>query len=408
MLISNRFWSPSFSVGTLVVAFIALLFVADAGVVALSSSDAGFYRLSLVLRSLFELAVLLYLLNNGAGVNGRRSLMVVLTLLVVFLVGATAFVVAGNSVDLMDTFVIFNKYVFILLAYPFMEVIFSKSATSLVRLCKTYECIVYINSAAMFAGLIFKIQMLRSYLETSAESRFGYKGFIYAQNEASLFYLIALFYAIYSYHTERKKALLLTVFFSGFILGTKSSIGFPVLILAVYWIVLRKSLRTKLIALGSIALLVIAFLMADIETIYQIFPVLRYSYYFYSEAGFLTALLSNRNLFVGERFMPIVDGWNMVNWLFGGTNVNTNSIEMDFHDLFLFFGSVGSIIYLFAYTRILLIKREISFSIFFVSFLFLEAGLGGHVFYSSMNVLYLCILLLAIKYGDAIRSARLQ
>ena len=389
--------SLAFSESSLAVTCVFLLFVADGSVVVLSAFNADFYRVSLVLRTLLELYIIFFFLNNGAGTLGRKSLVVVLTLFTIVCAGSAFFVISGNELNPVETFVAFNKYIFIFVAYPFVMTVFTKSRLTFQRLCRVYELIIYLNSAAVLAGLIFNIGLFRSYIMTESDNRFGYKGLIYAQNEASLFYMIALFYAIYLYHTKGNKALLLLTIFCNYVLGTKAGLIFPTLICLSYLLVIRKSLMLKVAALTSVCCVILCLFIFDIDAILFQFPVYRYFHYFYTRSGIWTMLFSNRDVFIQDRFWPIVDNWTWVNWLCGGTNIDTNAIEMDFHDTFLLMGIVGSVIYVWNYLRLFFIKGNVRFAVVFGFYYFLVAGLGGHVFYSSMNVVYLCILLLKLR-----------
>jgi hypothetical protein len=146
----------------------------------------------------------------------------------------------------------------------------------------------------------------------------------------------------------------------------------------------------SLVIYKGIALLNIEYWLKSIQTF-------KHFFYFYQKSGFFSMFMSGRNDFIKERFLPYLDSWNAVNWAFGGTDITAGAIEMDFHDMLLMFGLGGCFIYI-SYTLLLMwSKKNTRFSSLIIIVWLSFAAMAGHFFYSTINVVYLSILLLKVK-----------
>ena len=121
--------------------------------------------------------------------------------------------------------------------------------------------------------------------------------------------------------------------------------------------------------------------------------------------GWLSMLLSGRDDYVNTKVVAVINSWNIINYLFGGQDQNRFCIEMDFFDLFLFFGIIGSIFYLLLmFNTIFQVKKVYPFFLFFISCFFLLAFLGGHFFSSAVNSIYLCLVGMFFYVSHSIRK----
>jgi hypothetical protein len=113
----------------------------------------------------------------------------------------------------------------------------------------------------------------------------------------------------------------------------------------------------------------------------------------YKEKGLLHMLLSGRNDILKNETILVFKDWTILNIIIGGVDINKYIIEMDFVDLFLFFGFFGSVIYLYmfykSFIHVLLWHKFFTFFIFSVLFL---AALGGHFFKSPTSAVYFTLV----------------
>jgi hypothetical protein len=365
----------------------------DAGVAILGKLNFDYYRISLFPRMVFEAFAIGYLISNIQKRMAKQAIIVVLMLIIASFVGYGVFFPLNCTVNIIETIIAFNKYIYFLIVFPVLFTIYEKSEKGRQLLYKVYEVIIYLNCIAIVIGALYKIDLFSSY----GSYRFGYKGLIYAVNEASVFCVIALLYSLYVLHNKKRISLLLTVVAASFLLGTKSGYLFTILILAAYLLMQQKNAIVRILTLILLLFLGISLSQINIMAFLSNYRIFDWFAFSYQKSGLWTMLLSGRDVFIQERFYPLVNQWGLENWLFGGTNIAKNAIEMDFHDLLLFFGLVGGCIYFIAYFIMMLSKHNVKYSLFVIILYFMIAALAGHFFYSAVNAVYLSILLIRIK-----------
>lgn len=235
----------------------------------------------------------------------------------------------------------------------------------------------------------------------------GYKGFYYANNELNVILMVLFIYCfqkIYDDIIAYDKNLrvikfnisniinLLLIIFSLLLIGSKTSI-IAILFVCIAYLLKKEKLKYKLkylIAFFGIFLMcsiIIFFLLND--QINNIIQRIMYAYNRYIDGGFLTFLLSKRNL----RIQPGIEYWfnknnGLINFLFGvgkyakcpNDSISTTPfalIELDLFDCLFWYGIIITAIVIFFYV-------SFYFKSFYTKNLFMEKAAFILVFSFSM------------------------
>ena len=380
----------------LVLTAMILFFIADAANKYLDVYSTGL-SLSIYIRFLFELLFI----ASTILILKKSILELYLSLGILFLCFSIgqAILLYNNYEDWGDFFVnvkIFNKYIFFFVLYPVVEYILDKNSTLLNKLVNAFYFLFLMNIIISFFGFLAESELVRSY---PLRERFGYSGLIPKRNEATLFYLLGLTIAYVRFILLRKKERIL--FFLSLLgcimLGTKGIYIF-LIFLFLFHIRTNKKLVKRLFISGFL-LIFLGVLIIPQTQVYN---------YYHSQAqriGILTMLLSGRDIIFYDEITTITDNWNFINILFGGQNQNDKAFEMDFFDLFFFFGFIGSFLYIELMTKLFFkVKDNISFQHFFIWSYFFIAFFGGHFFSSAVNSLYFVIIVLYIFKSGLIKE----
>lgn len=367
---------------------LCIFFISDACNKLLFYLHYDFYRVSIFFRSIYEilffLVIILFL--NRVRLMFLKIFFFFFTL---FIFGQILF--SSNlfyKYNFIENIFIFNKYYFVFIIY-FSIYKLQNHADKFQRIIKLLENIFLLNSAAVIIGFLFQINFLRSYLEQSY--RYGYSGFIPAQNEATYFFFVAISYFYYKHFilNLRSQRFLLVVL-SSFLLGTKGIYLFLCMLL-IFHFLNHSSVKSKRITfIGALFLFLgsLWYLETDYAKV-----LLGYFISKGDSVGWFNMVMSGRNTLITTKGAEVIDNWSIINYFIGGQDQTTFLIEMDFFDLFFFLGIIGGFMYL-AFYFFTLFKFRISkpFNFFFVFSFFLLAFLGGHFFSSAINALYICLI----------------
>lgn len=218
--------------------------------------------------------------------------------------------------------------------------------------------------------MLFKIRLFSTF--PIGTPRFGYDGLIFAQNEASIFYLLGLF--VYYYDWKVNKRPIKYLFFVLFlcVLTGMKAVFLGATLLALFHFFSNMSVK-KVIYLLLGFVVTIATLVLSFSKLKIIFG---YYFYFFKNKGFLYAILGGRNTFIESRIIPYLEKWGVVNYIIGGQNISNVEdylalVEMDFIDLVLFFGIFNCIIFLYLYKKHIIgyIKNKFFYFVVIVFFL---------------------------------------
>ncbi|WP_299824556.1 hypothetical protein [uncultured Pontibacter sp.] len=352
------------------------------------------FSASLYVRGFYEL-VFISIIAVYSNRSRTSFFITILILFCFFAAGIIAF--SLNYPDDFNTLFhlsVFNKYIFVFIIYQAINSLKNKP-TYIDNLVALLENIFVLNSVIVIIGAAFQIDLLRSY-PGERSLRFGYIGFIPAVNEATLFYLIGLslaYYRRYILNIETKKFYVIVV--ASLLLGTKA-IYLIIVSLLLLHLARTSKFKTKVYVISTILILAFAVKLylgtPDAQVRFNLF------YRLANEYGIMSMLLSSRDILLQTRFLANTDYWGIVNYLFGGQNQLRFLIEMDLFDMMLFFGIIGSILYLsLFFSSLFTFKKNRYFNLYFILIYFTIAALGGHFFASALNALYLALAVLYIK-----------
>jgi hypothetical protein len=261
--------------------------------------------------------------------------------------------------------------------------------------CKNFKKIeifflffIILQMLIVFLAFLFDWNIFLAY----AKPRFGYSGLIFAQNEASFFYVIAGIFIFAKWIETKKKIFLLIltgIFACSLLLGAKAVYIFIISFIVYYFFfyISKYFKRKYLLVLTCLATILLFITCAYIT------GLLDFYINFYHKKGLITTAFSFRNELFMKRVPLVLENWTFINYLFGSMNPATSLIEMDIIDLFLFAGIIGSLVYYFMLFKTLFkFKRNYHLAWFLVIQFFLLGGLSGHVFSSGVCGTYLALL----------------
>lgn len=363
-------------------------------------SSAAFLKASSGIRLLFE-ALIIAILWKRKFICSRISGKLLLISASLFVSSLVGFVIFQSKfpreIPFSNFMICFNKYVFFFLCYFFFQNTQVRSSKAdYARVFQLYESIILANTAFAFIGYIGDIWWLRAYDDGL---RWGYHGMFTFGVEATFFNVLALLYGYVTWRTEKRKIPYLLALISCLLSGAKAS--WALMIVISFWMLLKAypRLGVAAIALGTASLFAIHEILID--ALSQISAVAFFFDLYARGYPIEKIIFSSRNELVMQALVNM-QYWTNLNVLFGGGGLVTWGIglpkgevfqtEMDFLDLLLFFGFLGSTIFLYGYA---LIFKDIdkSYRYFIMACVAILAGLSGHVFYSSMNAIYFVLLI---------------
>ena len=357
---------------------VVLLYLVD-GISKYSRSIGG-GNISLYFRLFFVLIVSLYMLSVAHKVLNRLLLFISLILLLV--VGYLVNGVDYNEGDIVTSFYVAARYL------SFFVFFLSCSLFKAKNIIYALFCVFLINACLAWLGFLFDIELFRTYghirgIESDwVDLRFGFDGLILEQNNATFFYIFGLCISFYLWRNNIVSVPI--VFFSiasCFLVGTKSLWGATILLSASFMI---KNKMTRLLIMYFFVLLVCAFLIL---------------YGDHLSFDVINNLLSGRLLLLNDRFIPFFwDDVQIDTVLFGiqGGDYQHYLVEMEFIDIFSFFGLGGFVIILCMLYYGLFRLGCVLFNYNFVmSIVLLVSAFSGHLFYDPVASFYFCFFVMA-------------
>jgi hypothetical protein len=361
-------------------------------------------KFSIYFRAFFQAIVLMSLFSalfSGTKLSSTNAKLAVLWILgVIFaMFGCLISMMHSPYANLFNTLHSVNKYLFVYLLFYFLTASFHATPINARKyFFKFYELIIYINAICPVIGLLFGIDLFESY--PFGWKRFGYKGFIPIANDASVFWLIALFYSFVVFTDEKRKLPLFCSIIASALVGTKALYLCMPLAMMVYLLKFYPKYGiVATVAFISSLVFAIEFYLSDFlsllsdrgdaSSIVQTISALM------NEGDVLIQLSSGR--FSMEKdslvtnFYASLYYWIPLNYLFGGAV--SGGTEMDLYDVFSTFGIAGTILLLTGFSAIFLHIRK-SFRLFFAAFIILLAVCSGHVMDNAMCMTYLCLFVL--------------
>lgn len=350
-----------------------------------------FYNYAILFKVIIILVILRYLKFDK---KNLKKAFPFLGLCVAFLVSK---IHVFNTLGTND--VLFNGYYFINSAFPllFFSCFFDYTNREMLS-AQIYRFLLFIAASSVFVvvGYVFELNIFETYFRGG---RFGYQGLLLYHSEAGYIYFIAL-NLLYIICKEKPVviniALLLMLFFTSFLVGTKKTFFLSV-IFSIY-VIIDRFKYVKLNTLKYIPLLLLPIIIFHKSLINIFEKQFNLFYKIYQQEGFWSSFLSYRNLLFRKNFFPYIEEWSIINFLFGGAFFSERRIEMELFDLFLFFGIMGVICYIFFLKEALKGKTIVSY--FIVFSLLLATIISGNLF-SSINVMML--LIISLNFIDSKR-----
>ncbi|MCX5544996.1 O-antigen ligase family protein [Paraburkholderia sp. CNPSo 3076] len=274
-----------------------------------------------------------------------------------------------------------------------------------------------VYALAILAGAVFSIDIFRSY-RGGTQIRAGYKGIIYAQNEASGLLLsglaLAYLHVVRNGWSARRIGLIVALFVAAFLLGTKGALvtGFGVVAAYSYarYGVIKASVRlVVVVAMMSVIAVAVYFIVPSVHQAVDL--SIQYFSYQSDHAGggkIATVLMSGRDIkfsnvwdeLASRDFLPL---------LTGGYPIVRYLIEMDGPDLTLIMGIPVFCLYLRDIFRLYAQHGDghIShYGSYFLLLLMMIACSAGHVLTSAIVAPYLAVIAdLVHRWSDEERRA---
>lgn len=345
--------------------------------------DGWFHRIGGLLKLGFEILLISYLVFN---IRKRKILIYPTVLLGCYFLG---FLVLRkplkeifNSWSTGNLYYL-NSFLFIFLFIATTKVVEIKSDT-FHKIFKIFKIILYINSVFIIFGVLFQIELFRTY---PYSARFGYNGFFAKNGEVTYFYMLLLLKLYYDNIKNKHRNLLeifLIIFVTVFI-GKKVMFLFVGLLALFHFLYLHKKKNTYRL----ISVLLIALIIFFREFIFN--SIINYSSFWagiYEKHGLLGALTSTRSQLLERAIKHINESWNYLNYFFGGINYRLYKVEFDFVDIFLFFGLIGLITYIYFLKNFFYEKGNKIKNTLLIILLICAAVSGGLFFSVSSMVLF--------------------
>ena len=286
-----------------------------------------------------------------------------------------------KQLNFFENFNTLFKYLLPLIIFLLAIDIFSLPIAKQSKVFKYYKFILGFNSLLILYGIIFGSRILQTY---NSSYRYGYDGLIFAQNEASYIFILAIFTVYYRrFYIKIREWFFWVIILSSLVVATKA-VYLSFILLLLYHIFVKISLK-KILIFG-ITGISISYLMFN--TIINKIFLNSYNLFMnaYRKGGVLFALTSGRNEFIEKKLEPLIFNiWSFPNFIFGGQDVSSFYMEMGFLDLFLFFGFLGMLIYSYMFFKLFqLIGLKKDFKLFLFFTIMVIIATAGHFFTSGI------------------------
>lgn len=361
----------------------------------LSSSDATHVRVSLLTRGVFIAAIIVatFLL----AVPQKKSNAIMLMILSLPLVSVAIWCVLDfySVMVLLETTAYLVKVISFfafLMAFKFINKAQQKTAEKVIIIT------LFVYMLCVVFGALFSIEIFESY---STIERFGYKGIIIAQNEATGLVLAALLISGYKFVMGESngydKLLFSLTSIAAVMLGTKAGVALPILTLAAILIAQKGYIAAvpKVLIAASffvmVSVLVFVYIPSANEALTKSLSYFVFQYENYAKGNLFTLLLSGRDNKLEFAITEYLFQ-NPFYLILGGYPLGSYAVELDFVDIALLFGLPIFLIYLkgiyFAFSNKSTARLN---RFYFMSFVLvvLVSNTSGHVFTSALTLPYL-------------------
>ncbi|MFD1062569.1 hypothetical protein ACFQ1Q_04865 [Winogradskyella litorisediminis] len=321
-------------------------------------------------------------------------------LTIIFIVGQLFFLFKNNTskTDLLNNLFTFSTYIFLPLFVVCVEN--EKTHEIVLRNVISIKVAAFINLPIILFSLIVPFEIFRSYPLTD---RFGFNGFLGFSSSASFFYIaiIIIFFGTYYINKSKKNLIFLILHtFISILVGTKTIWFFLLLVAISYFCFLIKNpLKSFFRFLFLIGIIFFLSFREKIELF--IVSIFSFAERYYNEYGFLTVILSTRDLYFKQVYNYYISNFSLPTFLFGGINVIKIRVEFEFINMFVFFGLFGTLVYLLIIRYIFYKTQQKPIKTTIFVALIITCALSGGFFYSVFSA---CLFYLAYRYLDYIKQ----
>nr|WP_216668751.1 O-antigen ligase family protein [Paraburkholderia xenovorans] len=373
--------------------------------IATAGSDA---RFSLMVRGSMVSGLLLILLASGRmKLSSWRTALLAL-LAIVASAGTCAFGDMSSAEFIQQTVFILKSFSF----FVCLAAISGMSDRQLDKLEPVMRLTLLAYALAIVAGAVFSIGMFRSYW-AETQIRSGYKGIVYAQNEASALMIVGLGYSLLrvlkSGWSAWNGALVGSIVLASCLVGTKAAMAGAVAITCSYFYCRHKvpqaTVRalTLVAALAGVAVIVYLSLPGVRNAVDLSLQYFMYQHDHVGDGGLLTTVLSGRDVKFSNVWDEVAKQ-SYVPLLTGGYPVVRYLVEIDVPDLMLAMGLPVGICYLWGVAKAFLHHGSgavPSFGKWFYVVLMATACTAGHVLVSAIVSPYLAMIAVLVERATA-------
>lgn len=355
--------------------------------------DYQILQISSYTKLFIEVLLILFIINNLK--KTAKQLLLLFFLSGLFLIGQILNVIASgfNLDDFYYNAYTHNAFLF----FPIFAIVLNHTKNQKRIIKKNIHFIKkfsLINMVFILLGFFLELEIFKSYPSTE---RFGYNGLLSSSSSASYFFIssILIFYIDYFYLKDKKTFLLLLLnIIASLFVGTKTIWFFLFLLLFIHFCFLVNK-KALIIYRSLTALLLVVILLFQEKIKLFIVSLFNFGEKIYNEHGFITVITSTRDLYLKKVIAHYSQNASINNFLFGGFNVFEIRVEFEFINLFVFYGLIGSFLYIFIlgklYKNVLISFPVISIFIAVA----ITVSLSGGFFYSVFSSI---IIYLAFQY----------
>lgn len=279
--------------------------------------------------------------------NKKRSLFIYLGLLLTVFVFANIKMMLSKNSDFnfYSSLIGGNLFYFIKYLYPFIflgafSLVKNKQKT-IDRYFGILEKVLIVNAIFVFIGFLFSIDYFQSYPHSN---RFGYSGIL----ERLFFAYFSMIVILRKVYLDKIDFRLIVLCLVTLLSGMKVVYLFFIL-LTIFYLYEKRKIRV-LYVLSFFIILGIVFFKPIINFTIKVFPFWQP---ILNKYGYITVLFSTRDLSFQNTLNYLEIDGNLYNLFIGGVEFPKYYIEMDFIDLFLFFGFIGAGIYIALLSKII-------------------------------------------------------
>ena len=347
----------------------------------------------LPISQIFKLTVLIVVFIKLCRFHkGRVGLLLLLFYVIIFSIHIS---LSGNdSLFLIKTLTHLSKFLLVILLYCYVK------RQILLYPLFTYDKIFWVFKINL---IVFVLNILLGLVGVGFASYgdIGYKGFFYAGNELSgitivLFpFFVNYLFVKYSYKSVKFLSVLLLLFLTVGLMGTKSALIAFILSVIYIFMLSEKQAVNKVVRKFILFILLVVIGVGGYFLIYKLGTLDRWLFFF-NKGGLDMLLLSGRGgYWMEERVEFFNSGYSVLLLGLGGER----TVEMDIFDTLLNYGWVGIMLVYSFYLYLLVVsykRRNINRTtkiVFFINILILfSSSISGHLLFSGMANLFIALL----------------